>query len=177
MPSDRLPQSTPSATGRAREMKLNGERRGQGGDQRSTASRSPCHTHQARHIRTGLQGLQCGHGLAAAANKAQARESGSEQVDGTRNYSDCGSPVIKVAVSANARRKRRPCSPPSLYAQAFSQVAAVEVLAEVRQLALQIDENFAADVAPAATKRIILGKIAPPAGRTTTDRGARSRAK
>jgi hypothetical protein len=35
------------------------------------------------------------------------------------------------------------------------------VLAEVHELALKVDENLAADIAPAATKRIILGKIAP----------------
>src|SRR5713226_7708339 len=51
-------------------------------------------------------------------------------------------------------------SPPALQAQSFGKVAAEQVLAEVHELTLQVDVNLAADVAPAAAKRVILGEIA-----------------
>ena len=39
-------------------------------------------------------------------------------------------------------------SPPPLHAQALGEIAAVHVLAEVIELAFEIDEHLAADVAP-----------------------------
>src|SRR5258707_12168974 len=52
-------------------------------------------------------------------------------------------------------------SPPALQAQSFGKIAAEQVLAEVHELALQVNVDLAADVAPAAAERVILGEIAP----------------
>jgi hypothetical protein len=44
-------------------------------------------------------------------------------------------------------------SSPPLYTYVFGEVAAVQVLAEVRELELQVDEYIIADGAPAAAER------------------------
>src|SRR4051794_21060381 len=51
-------------------------------------------------------------------------------------------------------------SPAALQPQAFGEIAAKIILAEMLQLALQVDPDFAADVAPAAAERVIFRQIA-----------------
>src|SRR5450759_3221389 len=58
------------------------------------------------------------------------------------------------------QRQTSGASPAVLEPQAFGEVATEIVLSEVLQLALQIDPDLTADVAPAPTERIILGKVA-----------------
>src|SRR5262245_36913212 len=50
--------------------------------------------------------------------------------------------------------------PSSLHAQAFGEVAAEHVLAEMTELAIEVDPDLAADVAPAAAERIVLRQVA-----------------
>src|SRR5262249_62360693 len=63
-----------------------------------------------------------------------------------------------------AAKARNECpiisSTSSLHAQAFGEVAAEHVLAEMAELAIEVDPDLAANVAPAAAERIVLRQIA-----------------
>jgi hypothetical protein len=65
-----------------------------------------------------------------------------------------------LRVSRPGNRQAAVPLPAPLKPQAFGEVAAKVVLPEVEQLALQIDPDLAADVAPAAAERVILRQIA-----------------
>src|SRR5271170_5389955 len=56
--------------------------------------------------------------------------------------------------------RRKSFSPAALETQAFGEIARKIMLAEVHQLAIKIDPDLAADVAPAAAEREILRQIA-----------------
>src|SRR6266496_1307515 len=52
-------------------------------------------------------------------------------------------------------------SPPPLHAQTLRKIAAVHVLAQMIELAREVDEDLAADIAPEPAEGVVLGEIAP----------------
>src|SRR6266540_3415823 len=51
-------------------------------------------------------------------------------------------------------------SPAPLHAQAFGKIAAEQMLPHVHKLAVEVDPNLAAHVAPPAAERVVLGQVA-----------------
>src|SRR5581483_2128287 len=76
-----------------------------------------------------------------------------------------GARIAAMCQIAMARRRRNGTAaiglPTALHAQTLRKIATEHVLPEVIELALEIDEDLAADVAPQPAERVVLREVAP----------------